>query len=237
MSTRFLIALAAVITWTLAAPLQAVADSITINADAEDDATVMDNDKDGVFDTLDTADDDLDMRHFSTFENRGLVEFPLAAVPNGAILTAASFVFQTNAFTSSTETVSIDGYTGDGVLTIADATIATTPLGSYDGSDLGLGVHSVPLALGLLQTLVDVDGIVGLRLSVALNAGNTQIDSTETALFLGSQRPQLELVYVPEPNTALLACFGAAMVAVQVAYRAFGRRARRSQYARTKGVN
>jgi hypothetical protein len=185
---------------------------------------VTDNNHDGVFDLLDTGIPALIVVNAPdpqvpqlNLEDRGLVEFSLAAVPDGAVLTSASLVFETIFYRSNTGTISIAGYVGDGVLAVSDATIAAVPLASYDGGALGLGIHSVSLALPLVQMLADSDGILGLQISGEFNMAGTQLASAEGAATFGDQRPQLELTFVPEPGGVRLALVGATMMLVAAA--------------------
>jgi hypothetical protein len=186
---------------------QAGADVLNINPAA--DGSVQDLDHNGTFDIVDGS--ELDMRNFDLqsfkLDSRGIAEFSLASVPAGAIIDSATFVFTTNAYTTSTSTVFVDGYIGDGSLTVGDATTPFTPFGSYDAAALGLGQHDFAIPAVFVQSLLPL-GVVGLRLSTPLNQGNTQLYSSDFN-GLSPPGPLLVLNYrVPEPSSVVLGAMG-----------------------------
>lgn len=191
----------AVVVCTIAAPI-AVADMIDIDPAA--DGSVQDVQHDGVFDVVDPS--DLDLRNFDLqsfkLDSRGIAEFNLSGIPAGAIVDSAALVFTIGSFTSSTTSVFVDYYAGNGLLTVDDATIAASGLGSFNAAALGLGQHSFGIPAEVVQNLLP-NGILGLRLTTPLNSGNTQLVSS--AADGSPPGPLLMVIYqVPEPSTMVL---------------------------------
>lgn len=191
-------------------PAQAAVVKLTPVADAR----VSDTDGDGVFESISTANIDRDfglvVRQFQDFtptvdfEDRAVIEFDLSSVPTDIAIDTLTFDFRTTAFTSSSNTVTIFGYIGDGVVSLDDATVKATSLGSYNVQSLGLGQQSVPLEASLLQPLLSQSSFLGLRLQGTDPTVNTSIASLEN-----NSPPTLTVQFqnepeaVPEPLTIL----------------------------------
>lgn len=59
----------------------------------------------------------------TTFEERAALEFALAAVPNGALVTSASLTLFFPVAPAAVNTAQVHGYAGNGVITAADLTL------------------------------------------------------------------------------------------------------------------
>jgi hypothetical protein len=190
----------------------------TINASA--DADLSDTTGNGTFDTIDRlslATHGLYITNFigastNPFEDRAVILFSLASIPANAQITGLSFNFDETGFANAVGTVAIDGYSSNGTISLADATAASSQLGTYDALSLGLGDHSVTLSTSYLQSLLAGGAsYLGIRLEGTQYSVNTQLGSIEQATFFTPPTLTVTLQSVPEPASIILLISGATL--------------------------
>ncbi len=138
------------------------------------------------------------------------------------MVTGVTFNFDISSITSqNSHIVVVNGYTGTGSISTADATAAATELTTYNADALGLNQHSIDLGaagVSLVESLAGTSQAVALRLQGQAFGVNTQVYSIEQAAqlgFFGVTPPSLTVTYsaVPEPASAtLMAVAGVAIV-------------------------
>lgn len=159
----------------------------------------------GTFNLLNTSSTNLVIRQFTgTVIDRSIAKFDLSALPTNAVITSAEFEFQSTVITSNTgRVVDILGFDTSGAVTLADATVSASAMGSYDSFALGLGTQTVSLSVATLQSLFAGSSIVGLRLQ-----GDAETVNTAIASMRGTSGTQPELIInytvTPEPATVTL---------------------------------
>jgi hypothetical protein len=189
---------AAVVTMSLAA-ISPRAGAATYTLNPLVDGVANDTNGDGLFDGVTTNGTFLSVRNFpGTLIDRPLIEYSTTTIPAG-IINSVTFQFYEQAFTSSSTSVNLIGYIGDGALSLSDATVTGTLLGNYNPVSAGIGAEGVPLDLAQFNAL-RTSPRIGLRLESGGGPVNTQITSSEGAL---GDWPLIVLNYtVPEPSSA-----------------------------------
>lgn len=90
-------------------------------------------------------------------DKRSILEFPLASVPSGSAITAATLELDVGVFTSSPDVfpvVPVFGYAGDGVAEVNDAAVTANFLGASNPIT-DLGMISIDLDVEFITGLVD----------------------------------------------------------------------------------
>lgn len=210
------VAVALVVGFALTA---AVAHAGTLTITGSLDANFADPTGTGTFTSQSTPTNGLDIRYFvgsyPSFDYLSVVNFNLANLPAGAIVTDVTFNFQAGSITSNTgRTVGLFGYAGSSTLSLSDATAAATELTSYDDYLLGLGTHSLDLGAAGASLLSSLGGAyLDIRIQGTTYSTNTGISSIEEAASLPQYdvAPSITVNFtlVPEPSSFILASSGA----------------------------
>jgi len=134
-----------------------------------------------------------------------IIEFSLAAISTPVTVNSATLHINVSMFT--TDTVTVHGYSGNGVVEVADAGAGTdNPVGSFSG--LGLFNRDVVLDTDFIQSLLDGSAThAGFKIRGGSGqVADTSINPPQDVI------PRLIIDYtvVPEPGTAALAGFGLA---------------------------
>jgi hypothetical protein len=165
----------------------------------------------GTFTFVNTT--DMAIRQFTnTVIDRSIANFNLSALPSNAAISSVSLEFNITSYTSNAgRVVDVLGFDTTGGVTVADATVAASSLGSYNSFNLGLGAQTISLSASTLKTLLGGSSIVGLRFQGDSETVNTSIGSRSQPF---TPQPTLVINYAtPEPASiisALLAvvCLG-----------------------------
>jgi hypothetical protein len=196
--------------------------------------TAYDQGRDGTFDTVFNGDQYLgiaagysgyDAQRIPHNESRGLVEFNLAGLAAGdtilsatlkfAIVGNSRFVDDPNPVT----TAKIIGFAGDGIVSLADATVAGPIVASPPDNLFSFGPYSTPIDTNFVQGLVGNSNFLGLRLEI--NQGIAFTISDRLGVQFGDPGPAPTLVIefesprtnqVPEPGGLVL--FGLSFAAL-----------------------
>ena len=198
--------------WGLA-PSRAAADMLTVTdyADAYAEAP----NSGGPYNVLVGNGNDLVIRQFAaSTSDVALAKFDLSALPTNATITGVQFQFDSVVITGNTgRVVDVLGFTTSGGVTLADATVAASALGSYDNFALGLGVHTINLSLATFQALLNSSHVLGLRLQGDVESVNTAITSLRSGAL--GPPPQLTITFtaVPEPAAVVQVLVGLALLA------------------------
>jgi FG-GAP repeat len=163
--------------------------------------------EDGAIWTIDPASDTLNTARFSFGrERRGVLEFPLDALPQGAIITSVDITLDLAGFTS-TETefpvIEFRGYAGDGLLAISDATVKAPVVGVSDPLD---GTPTVvALDAAFLQFLIGSASHLGLYTIQQTLGRQVDFYSAEFAEIFSVTPAQLTIEFdAPIENGGLL---------------------------------
>ena len=144
----------------------------------------------------------VDRSQFSHTEHRGILEYPIFALPPNAVITSATLQLDTALLlTGITEfpSVSFHGYAGDGVLGSADATMPSNPIGQT-GPLKDFDTLSVPLDAQYIQSLIGHSDYLGLLAEANVPDLGVQFYTTEYPI--AAYRPKLSLSYsVPLANS------------------------------------
>jgi hypothetical protein len=195
--------------------LSAVASADVISIPASVDGDVSYNGVLGF--TVDDADDRVTTsRSGGNNVRNGIYEFSLGGLPADAIVQSATLKVTTAGLISNTgptADVSFHGYTADGAITEADHALnsAATLVASetYPTGGAGVPIGTVlDIDLVDLMPLQDAVGsdYFGVR-SETVNFVSFSVHSLETGNST-AMVPTLEVTFVPEPSTALLAALG-----------------------------
>ena len=176
------------------------------------DGFAADPEADGIFNSVATTGPTIPIRLLLTSEVRGLLEFDISPIPSFATIESVALQFSILEVTSNTTEVAIYGYSGDGLLTVQDATRSATQVALYDPDALGLGVRTVNLDTGFFQSSLGTSDFLGLRLQGTAFPVNTSIAASESGL-VGA--PQLLVGFtadtatpIPEPSSLALLGIG-----------------------------
>lgn len=131
--------------------------------------------------------------------SRGVLEFDLRSLPTNRPLKSATLFFSTSALVGGTTVnvpIDIYGYSGDGVVSAADAALGTKigsrPISNADGSNQ-LKIHSAALDASYLRTLVGTSQL-GLVLRNDATSDGVEINSSESSVA-GDLKPYLVLQF------------------------------------------
>ena len=154
---------------------------------------------------------------------QGMYEFDLSSLPSGVTILSASFTMTTAGTVSDTDaavSLRLDGYTGDGLITVADyddleasggTLIASLDLPVGAGTPIGSEIVVPLTALAALEVAFsDPAQIFGIRTETT-NFSTFTIHSTETANG-AVQVPTLTITTIPEPTPSLLASASVALL-------------------------
>ncbi|MEO1526145.1 MAG: GEVED domain-containing protein [Planctomycetota bacterium] len=147
------------------------------------DAQIVDNGLDGTFDVVNESLTTMSVRHFSSLmlQELAVFEFETGLIPDGDEIVSATFQYRLVSYTSSSEVI-IDGFAGDGVPTLSDATAAGSELATIPGSELSLGVNSAPLDVALISDAIRGDNLT-IRVRGLLSGINVSIAAEESTFF------------------------------------------------------
>jgi hypothetical protein len=119
--------------------------------------------------------------------SRGVMEFDLRSLPTNRALKSAWLFFSTSALVGGTTVnvpIDIYGYSGDGAVSAADASLGTKigsrPISNADGSNQ-LKIHSAPLDASYLRTLVGTSQL-GLVFRNDATSDGVEINSSESSV-------------------------------------------------------
>ena len=159
------------------------------------DGFANDLDLDGRFDSLDTTSDSMYIRLYPPSagigEDRGLLEFDLAALSPASRVTSARLnICPKKIWVGSAASLDVYGYVGDGTLTTEDAVRQAARIGSVSIS--ALNTYSISLDTSFFQSLVGAGRYAGLFLRVSSGTGVT-IHSSEATSVFPNKRPNLVL--------------------------------------------
>lgn len=138
---------------------------------------------------------------------KAILEYPLADLPSGAVVTSATLALPNVQAASGIIApggpcqLTFHGYSGNGIIEPADATVPANPVGNTAMLYGGGSLVAVTLNPGYLQSLLDAsDTHLGLAASQTGDyTGQVRFDSTSGAT------PELTVTFVPEPASALSA--------------------------------
>jgi hypothetical protein len=139
------------------------------------DGTVQDTEPNTVFETLDTAgvyDFAGNSATATIGERRGVFEFNVGSLNYAGSIVGASFSFFVSLLGSSSGadmTCSVYAYSGDGVVSLADATAASSLVGTFLATS---GAITVPLDAAIIQSLRSSGNHVGLMVRMPAKQGN-----------------------------------------------------------------
>ena len=164
------------------------------------DGFATDQGLDGNFDTLNTTQATLQMRLLQPgptqggIEDWGLFEFNLANLLPGWQVNSASLKFTLSSY-SGTGAANVDvyGYTGNGALTVSDASASATRLGG--ASVAGVSTYSIPLDINFVRSIANTAGYLGLQGRMT-TSHNITAYSNEA---VGTPRPTLVVDYTVIP--------------------------------------
>lgn len=178
-------------------------DQIELAVPVSVDAEVTDNEHDGIFDSIDVTGNSITIRNFdfptTKVEQLGVFEFDTSSIPSSVRIASVAFEF-TVWSTTSNSTVFFDGFAGDGIPTIADATAPGTLLGSLSGDELPLGRLQVPISPTLLEDAIET-GNVTIRARGEYNGANVSLNPQESSVF-GGEGAELVITYLPQGEVA-----------------------------------
>ena len=139
---------------------------------------------------------------------RGVMEFPLGAIPAGVTVLSATFSGEINVLSGPPDPqIEFHGYAGDGVLEGADA---TQPFNQVGISPVATApaVLDIPIDTAFVQSLVGTGAHVGLYTYAVFEGPQYGIASVEYAQISGMEPPALTVEYIPEPATFGLVALG-----------------------------
>jgi hypothetical protein len=143
-------------------------------------------------------------------EARGIFEFDVASIPDGAVIQSAVLTVEVQG-QSGTTPMDIDffAFLGNGSVETIDATQAGTAIGQLTTTPGIEGLKSVPVVLdaGLLQSLVESGDFVGFVSKVAPAFASTgrYVSVASSEYFLDYFRPSLHLVWTESGSPVLSA--------------------------------
>ena len=174
-------------------------------------STVIDNDGDGFDSTNNNAlyADFLDGAARSV--SRGVLEFSLSSFAGGSAAIASLELDQVSYASGSTQGALVYGFSGDGIVTLADATAGTTLLGQFPPSNIGNGPRSLDVSGFVSSLLASGASFAGFVLRFPIeesytepfNGGTINISTnfTQWSDLRSTDKPQLAVTLVPEPRT------------------------------------
>ena len=180
------------------------------------DQSANDSNRDGVWDTLNPANENVLLVYNGgqTYNFRVAMEFPVGAIPRGYHVDLATlFLKYDGAGGHMAKAMRVNGYVGDGVLTLADFNVPTNPVAPLQESFAPPGGQYLIDVTAFVQSLVDHhDAYAGFMLE--------NLEVIQTALLPSedpnpANRPSLSVTFsIPLPPGLIPgALVGAAIVA------------------------
>jgi len=170
--------------------MSTIVSASTVNLSPVNDARILDEDGDGVFDSNTLNPSSLSIRHFDgILTEKSVMTFDLSAL-QGRQLTGVSLNAYVVGYTSSTTNVYVKAYADDLEIDLADATYSATIVGQYNPVSNGLSEINIPLSTALIQSILDSSDSLSLRIESDLST-NTQLGSKSSSFPLN-----LEVSYV-----------------------------------------
>ncbi len=135
---------------------------------------------------------------FTSVQRRGLLEYSLAGIPDTADVLSASLQINIYFYNNPPlANVQLNGYIGDGNLSVADVTVPLNDIGRT-GAISSLGTRTVALDAAYIESVLAAGhnwlGVMAHQL----------VASGSTGYTAGNGYPQLAIEYVPEPATLVL---------------------------------
>ncbi|MFV2068625.1 MAG: Calx-beta domain-containing protein, partial [Pirellulales bacterium] len=182
---------------------------VTFTRLIDQDTYVRDGDGDGTFDQLfPTNGSDLRTakRQPPRAEDRSILETDISAIPANATIVSAKLRLRTSFVAVGLLPSDIDflGYSGDGVLSISDATASTTVIGmvTIPNTNTALANYTIPLDTTFIESLLGTTNFLGIA---------TRTDQDESVSFystesgqLAASLPTLEIVYTTPGHTVTI---------------------------------
>jgi hypothetical protein len=149
------------------------------------------------------TDGDTDIFTQSSSNTRGILEFNLGGLPDGATITSAALKFDVNLYTSDTSTGGpeprVFGYNGNGAASAADGTAGS--LIATGNEVTGLDAYTINLNPATVAGLMGSNDIVGFAILPSLDGKQFGFYTSEST-FAGSVPVTLDVTYaVPEPTS------------------------------------
>jgi hypothetical protein len=147
---------------------------------------------------------------------RGAVEFAVAGIPAGAMITSATLFLTLASDIEGGDAAQVHGYSGNGVIDLADLSIVN-PVGSFAGPLVTDTTLAVAIAPAFIQSLVDSNsGFAGFAVWGIGTPGNATIFTFWGTSFTVPPEdrppaPELQIEFgqpVPEPGSLLLLASG-----------------------------
>jgi hypothetical protein len=155
--------------------------------------------------------------------SRGVLEFALSSFAGGTSAVAALELVQVSFGSASTQGAIVYGYSGDGIVTLEDATAGTILLGQLPPSNTGNGPRSLDVSSFVSSLLASGASFAGFVLRFPIeeayiapfNGGTINISTnfTQWTDLSSTVKPQLAVTLVPEPQTWTLLAAGLLMLA------------------------
>jgi hypothetical protein len=138
-------------------------------------------------------------------ERRGILEFPLTALPNDATILSATIAYSVNNVTGAGPVIQFHGYPGNGILEVADATVPFNQVGVSPALS-SLIRYTNPINSAYIESLLGSNTHLGLMTYQQTIGTQGAFWSVEGA-GLGAT---LTIEYIPEPASLclLLCCIG-----------------------------
>ena len=182
------------------------------------DATILDQDLDGTFESGSTANNTNDIRRTDGVVNQGyLFEFDVSDVGANSMVISASLFFTVVDPPTLPGDIAILAYQADGILTLPDdGDRPSLSVGSYDPVSLGSGTVSVMLDANAINVLAMSGDFIGIRMQGAENDALSTIRGIQTTLPGDPPTLLLDVTSVPEPSASPFLLIAAISVALCV---------------------
>ena len=161
------------------------AEAATVSLGGTAVGTAVDNDIDGTFDFMGT--NLVGTQHgmggisrltgFFNTEQRVVLEFDLSSFAMGTVISNATLTMNYDSGIGTNGTYSFYGYSGDGVLSIADASETTHHLGTYVTGDIS--IDATTFVQSLLDARTSVDSFAGF-------VGRETVDGHHSNFIVGT---------------------------------------------------
>jgi len=189
--------------------LAAAASANVVNLPAAADAHINDFNHDGTFDNV-----SIDAAVGSGPFQRGAIEFNASSLPAGSTITAATLQLSIDVLVgTTTNSVAFGTYPGDGAIEVADATAASSTIGTFTAppNPSSFTVFNITLDPTAVQNSFSLSSYIGFNITQTSGSG---IGFTSKENVNAFPKPNLQLTFsppasVPEPaSLATLALAG-----------------------------
>ena len=194
--------------WTIAFAITFATPSYAelVNITPVFNATLQDQDLDGIFETGSNANNVNEVRRTDGVVNEAYYfEFDVSGVDANLPVTSASLSFTVFEAPSSPGDIAILAYEADGVADFTeDGVLPAVLIGSYDPISLGSGTVSVMLDATIVNDFATTGDFVGIRMQGFETDASTTIRGIETTLIGIPPTLSLDTTAVPEPSALVL---------------------------------